>query len=113
MISSHYPILQVVIPLLGAPICVLIREKTWVWAISLITAWSSFIISMLLWLTVSKEGAISYHIGNWPPPWGIEYRIDILSALVLILVSGIGSLLIIFDRKSIENEITEERAYLF
>ena len=113
MISSHYPILQVVIPLLGAPICVLKREKTWVWAISLITTWSSFIISMLLWLTVSKEGAISYHIGNWPPPWGIEYRIDILSALVLILVSGIGSLVIIFARKSIENEIPEERAYLF
>ncbi len=113
MISSHYPILQVVIPLLGAPICVLIRQKTWVWAIALITVWSSFIISILLCLTVSKEGAISYHIGNWPPPWGIEYRIDILSALVLILVSGIGSLVIIFARKSIENEIPEERAYLF
>ncbi len=113
MISSHYPILQVVIPLLGAPICVLIRQRTWVWVVSVVTAWSSFIISILLWLAVSKKGAISYHIGNWPPPWGIEYRIDILSALVLILVSGIGSLVIIFARKSVEKEIPEDRTYLF
>ena len=31
-------------------------------------------------------------IGSWPPPWGIEYRVDALVGFVLVLVSGIGAL---------------------
>ena len=33
-------------------------------------------------------GPISYHLGGWAPPWGIEYRVDLLNAFVLVLVSG-------------------------
>ena len=28
-------------------------------------------------------GVISYHMGNWAPPLGIEYRIDFVNAFVL------------------------------
>ena len=26
-------------------------------------------------------------LGGWAPPWGIEYRVDLLNAFVLMLVS--------------------------
>lgn len=29
-----------------------------------------------------QTGPISYHLGGWPPPWGIEYCVDVLSAFV-------------------------------
>ena len=33
-----------------------------------------------------RHGVISYAIGGWAPPIGIEYRIDLLNAFVLVLV---------------------------
>jgi len=42
-----------------------------------------------LWAVVN-HGIISYELGGWAPPWGIEYRIDALNALVALLISSIA-----------------------
>ena len=58
-----------------------------------------FIAGALLW-QVLTGGPISYHIGGWPPPWGIEYRVDLLNGFVLVLVSAVGAVIMPFARRS-------------
>ena len=79
-LAQHLPALQVVIPLLAAPLTVLLRHRTLAFAVALLASWTAFAISITLWLQVDASGTISYAIGNWPPPIGIEYRVDALSS---------------------------------
>lgn len=112
-LAPHFPALQVVIPLIAAPVAVLLRRRSLAFAVVLAASWVSLAISIMLWLRVAQEGTISYAIGNWPPPWGIEYRVDTLSALVLVLVSGIAAIVLPFSRASIESEVPQQQHYLF
>ena len=112
-LAQHLPALQVVLPLLSAPLAVLLRRAAPAFIIVTAAAWAAFAISIALWLQVAAEGTISYHIGHWEPPWGIEYRIDRLNSFVLVLVSGIAALVLPYSRASIEREIPRESHYLF
>lgn len=109
----HLPILQVVVPLMAAPLTVLLRRRSLAFAVVTISTWVALAISVLLWLQVADSGTISYAIGNWPPPWGIEYRVDQLSGFMLVLVSGIAALVLPYSRASIEAEIPPQQHYLF
>jgi multicomponent Na+:H+ antiporter subunit D len=57
---------------------------------------------------VIEQGAFSYRLGGWAPPWGIEYRIDHLNAIMLVLVSLISLLVAVHARKSVERELPEK-----
>lgn len=115
--SQHLPALQVVIPLISAPLAVLFRQRTLAFILVTAAAWFAFACSIALWLhpdlAFGQPGFISYHIGSWAPPWGIEYRIDRLSSFVLILVSGMAAVTLPYARASIEREIPRELHYLF
>ncbi len=113
MISQHLPILQVVVPLIAAPLCVLLRRAWLSWALALATTWAAFAMALALLDRVLTGGTISYEIGGWAPPWGIEYRIGISNAFVLAIVAGIGSVVLPFARQSIAAEVEEDRHYLF
>ena len=64
-------------------------------------------------MRVAQVGVISYAIGSWPPPWGIEYRVDALNAFVLVLVSLVGTVVMPYARVSIAAELPREQEYLF
>ena len=112
-LAAHLPALQVVIPLLAAPLTVLLRRRAYAFGVALTVSWAAFAIALSLWLQVAGGGTISYAIGNWPPPWGIEYRVDGLSAFVLVLVAGVAALVLPYSRISIEAEIPPQQHYLF
>ncbi|MFQ5743389.1 MAG: monovalent cation/H+ antiporter subunit D family protein [Acidobacteriota bacterium] len=112
--ETHLPILQVVVPLMAAPLCLLLRRRTLVAVFTLVVTWATFLTSVLLLLRVLDQGPLSYEIGGWPPPWGIEYRVDILSAFVLVLVSGIGAMVMTYAPASLSVELPDyKRHYLF
>ncbi len=114
MIAAHLPVLQVVVPLLGAPVCMLLRGRDWAWRFALVVAWASFAISCLLLQRVLNEGVISYELGGWAAPWGIEYRVDTVNAFVLLIVSAIGAVTMPYARQSILKELEgRHRIYLF
>ena len=113
MISSHFLVLQVLLPLIAAPVCVMFRHAKVAWMVTCLVAWLSFGISCALLQEVQTSGVISYAIGGWLAPWGIEYRLDILNSFVLIIVSGIGAIVATFASESVHNEISEDRIYLF
>ena len=113
MISPHLPALQVVLPLIAAPLLVVIRRPALVWGLSVAVTWLCFAIAVGLLIQVMDSGPISYRIGDWAAPWGIEYRVDEIGGLVLVIVSGIGAVCMLFARASVEHEIADDRIYLF
>lgn len=112
-LSPHLPALQVVVPLIAAPLSLLLRRAGLAFGVALAASWAALAVSVLLWLQVEATGTISYAIGNWPAPWGIEYRVDRLSAFVLVLVSGMAALVLPYSRASIEAEVSPEQHTLF
>ena len=112
-IAQHLPALQVVIPLISAPLAVLLRHGGLAFAVVTAGAWAAFATAILLWMQVGSSGDISYHIGSWAPPWGIEYRVDRLTSFVLLLVSGMAALVLPWSRASIEREVPRELHYLY
>lgn len=113
MIAAHLPILQVVVPLMSAPLCVLLRRPTAAWSLALVVTWTTLAIALALLVQVLDAGPISYQIGDWAAPWGIEYRLDMASAFVLVIVAAIGSAVIPFARVSVAREVATDRIYLF
>ena len=113
MITAHLPALQVVAPLMSAPLCLLLRRPNAAWALALVVTWVSFGIAIMLLIQVLDTGPISYRIGDWAAPWGIEYRVDMAGAFVLVIVSAIGSVVMPYARASVAAEIPYSRIYMF
>jgi multicomponent Na+:H+ antiporter subunit D len=110
---AHLPALTVVVPLVAAPLAVLLRRPASAWLVVASACAFSFGAALLLGIEVAGHGPISYHIGNWPPPWGIEYRIDALNAFVLVLVSGVAAVVIPYAWRSAAAELRRDQLYLF
>ena len=112
-VSFHLPALQVILALIAAPICLLVREPNKAWLIALTVTWTLLFIALMLLDKVLEIGTVSYSLGNWPAPWGIEYRIDIVNAFMLVIITIVGSAVMPYARSSVENEISKDRIYLF
>ncbi len=110
---QHAPILPVIIPLLGAPLCLLIRHPRAASFVALVVASLSFLASCLLLQQVLQIGTISYELGGWPAPWGIEYRIDYLNSYLMVLVSGMGAVVLVAAQSSMRKELPENRHTYF
>lgn len=110
---THLPVLIVVAPLIAAPLVAIMRGGRWPWAVATLVTWFSFLCSILLLAHVSSYGVVSYAMGGWEPPWGIEYRVDFANALLLVLITGIASVVLPYARLSIRQEVGEEKAPLF
>ena len=112
--SNIFLILLVIIPLIAAPICVLLRNATAAWAVSMAVALSVFTIAIKLVSDLSSSDRVLYYrIGGWDAPWGIEYALDKVGGLVILVVSIIGALSLVYAKRSVEKEIPSERIYLF
>ena len=110
---AHLPILQVIVPLMAAPACLILRRPQLVWMFTLLASAIAFIISILLLQQVMQTGTISYELGGWSPPWGIEYRIDKLNAFIALIISGVSTVVLVAAHTSIEKEIPQEKHTLF
>ncbi len=111
--TSHLPILQVVVPLIAAPIMVLLRSGPIAWVLAVSVSWAALAIAAGLFVEVADGSLVSYWIGSWPPPYGIEYRIDVVNAFLVLLISLIAAVVIVYSRESVRAEIPPERHYLF
>ncbi|MDH3786723.1 MAG: monovalent cation/H+ antiporter subunit D family protein, partial [Acidobacteriota bacterium] len=111
--ETQLPALLIVVPLLAAPLCVIIRHRRLVQPFALLVAWATFVLSIAMALRVHSDGTWVYALGDWAAPWGIEYRIDTLSCILAIIVSGIGAWVLTYAPRSVAHEIEEGRHYLF
>jgi len=113
MLEQHLAVLPIILPLIAAPIALILGRSILSWGFAtLISAWACFASWQLLATTLS-DGVISYAVGGWPPPWGIEMRVDTANAFVLLAVSAISTLVLLFAKDSIQKEIDESQHALF
>ena len=113
MINEHLPALQVVVPLLAAPICFLILNNRLSWLFATLVSWLCFAMAILLVIEVKDGTVLHYEFGGWAPPWGIEYRVDILNSYVLLIVTAIAAAVFPFSWKSIQKEIPKSHHRIF
>lgn len=111
--QEQLPVLQVLVPFVAAPLLVTIGHKGLAWPITMLSSVISLIVSALLLAQVIDGSVISYHLGGWAPPLGIEYRVDAANAFVLFLISAIATLVLPYARASVAAEIPREKHTLF
>ncbi|MEX0618323.1 MAG: hypothetical protein WD180_05140, partial [Pseudohongiellaceae bacterium] len=110
---NHLPILQVIVPLLAAPSCLIINKARLAWVFAVFASMATWVISVALCLQVTSGGIISYSLGGWDAPWGIEYRIDALNVYVLLIISSISTVVLWAAYDSIQREVEEHRQPFF
>lgn len=113
MIDQHFPVLAILLPLIGAPLCMLLGRNMLAWMFASIVSALSFLVSVGLLMATLEHGVVSYAVGGWEPPWGIEMRIDVASALVLLAVTTISTLVLIYAKESVEKEIEKSHHTLY
>lgn len=96
--KEHLPALLIVVPLLAAPICLFLRNKSVVRIFSILVAWTCLAIAWtILGMVIDPlQGPINYHMGGWSMPVGIELSIDAANAFVLLIVAGIAAVVMPF-----------------
>lgn len=110
---AHLPALQVIVPMLSAPIIVLLQPRGLAWAGATLAAVVSFAISIALAVAVLGGETQTYSMGGWPAPFGIALSVGGLSALVLLVVTGAAAIALLAARPSIDQQIELERQPMF
>lgn len=112
--SAHLPVLLVVLPLLMAPVIVLLRERRVARAVATSTAFGTAAIGWGLVHQASGQiEPISYHLGGWPPPIGIEYVVSRASAFVVALVSTVAAVGLLLGTRETREEVRDGQQHLF
>ncbi len=112
-LTPHLPALQVIVPMLAAPMLALLAPRGLAWAAATLVSLMSFAIAVQLTILVLAGQVPGYFMGSWPAPFGIELRIDDFTALMLLVLTGASSVALIGGRMSIDSEIEAERQPLF
>jgi len=112
---AHAAPLLVVVPLMAAPLLVFLPSGRVAWVISMLTTLVSLLFALILVGQVQNMpgGVVSYALGGWAPPAGIEFRVDALNALILLIVTAIGFLAAVFSWPTVIAEVREAKHHLF
>ncbi len=106
-------VLEVVLPLLAAPVCVLVRHPRFCRFFSLGIVAICFWIAVALLFEVRGGGVVSYQLGGWQPPLGIEYRVSTVNAYLLALVTAMALVVLSFDSRGGPPRVPEQRRHLY
>ena len=109
MLSPHLPVLPILLPLIAAPLCIFLGRSSLPWLLATLVSAGSLVVSALLLAASIDQGALSYAVGGWAPPWGIEMRVDALSAFVLLAVTAVSTLVLVYSKDSIDKEVDSEK----
>lgn len=111
--GDNLSLLLVVVPLIAAPVAAVFPRGRSSWAVAfVVSVLCAVLAAVQLWMVV-HDGTISYELGGWAPPWGIEYRIDAVNALVALIVAAIAAITLPYALLSGEQEIPAEKIPLF
>ncbi len=113
IIRNNLPALQVLVPLTLAPLITLLNNRNLSWLLAMVGTSVSLLIAVVLTTQVLDGSVISYALGNWAPPLGIELRVDAANALVLLIVAAIGTCAAIYARPSVDKELGMTEQPLF
>jgi len=106
--------LIVVVPMLGAAVAALLPPGRLPWLLATAVSWFMLYAAAVLAAQSMDLGVLSYWMGGWQPPIGIEYRLDPANALVALLVSLLAAVVLPYAGRSLASEVPEEKSpYLY
>ena len=114
MTSSNLPVYVMAVPLLTAFFVNLLGRLSKAWIAPLVLGSLAFssLASLVVMTRVMASGRISYIVGNWQAPYGIELVVDHLSVLMLVLISLVALTTSFSALKSVAQELPDQE-YLF
>lgn len=109
-LAEQLPVLIVITPLIGAFLVPLLyrRYRKTSGYLVLLFLLLSVVMAVFLLIKVLREGPFSYQMGNWPPPWGIEYIADPLRVYMLLVVVAVSLWIFLYALKDLEHELRRE-----
>lgn len=129
---THAAPLLVMVPMITATLLVFLPSGRAAWLVSILATFAAFLFALLVLGLVQLDvvgqssllaagietnlvspGTLSYAMGGWAPPAGIEFRVDALNAVILLLVTAIGFLAAAFSWPTVNAEIRDEKQNLF
>ncbi len=102
----------IALPLLSAIISVCIRNYTLSLVLTIATIVATFSLVLFMFL-YNGFNDITYHFGDFAPPFGIEYKINSLSFFYLIMIMIIAVVTITWSKNIVIKEIGKDKGYLF
>ncbi len=110
IIATHFPALQILIPLAGALFTALSFNRFISWIIAVISAFLSLTLSVYVF-QLTTTSAIFYAFGDWPAPVGIEYRLDHLNQPIIVFINAVLLFFLVFGKELINSTITNYIEY--
>ncbi|TWI76842.1 multisubunit sodium/proton antiporter MrpD subunit [Desulfobotulus alkaliphilus] len=108
--SQHSPVLIVMAPfLLGmAAAAAGWANRKWAFPMAFLGLLSGLIAAIHMLIKTAKGEILVYHMAGWLPPFGIAYRIDTFSALILTAIMAVALINLVASRASAEKDFTEK-----
>lgn len=110
---EHLPALLIVLPMVGAPLNLLVRSSRLSWLLSSAILATALGISLQLVQRVMATGPVAYEMGGWAAPVGITYHIDAVGAFVTVIVTLVSFVAMLYARRSVDDELPADVHYLF
>ncbi|GGY54770.1 monovalent cation/H+ antiporter subunit D family protein [Parvularcula lutaonensis] len=113
MLLDDLPVLPVILPLVAAPVCLLLPNNRLAGSFATLVAWIALVLSAMLLHTVAVVGPVEYALGGWASPLGIIYRVDLAGAIVMTLVALMASVTFPYAIESAREEIVPSQTSAF
>ncbi len=113
--SRHLPLLIPLILLIGAllaPLVGVFRHR-WSYPLALTAVAADAGVSIWALAETVDGGPISYELGGWAPPIGIEYIVDPLSGFFATVVAVVALVVMVGARGMVEEEMPEKEVPYF
>jgi multicomponent Na+:H+ antiporter subunit D len=106
----HFPALIIIAPLLSAFVIVIAGwlNKKYCFPLAAAALGISLLAAIEMLGRVMASGPITYRMAGWAPPWGIEYNVDHLSALVLVVVAAVACINLIATQRIVQRDFSEK-----
>ncbi len=104
---THVPVF-VIISCLGLafalPVLCRFRPRPAGWLVRALLMLNTALVARVL-LFVNHQGTFYYHLGSWPPPWGIELSIDYLGLFTALVVHGVSLAVVFYAQTDLAGEV--------
>lgn len=113
MYIRSFPLVAILILLVSAFVMPMIKKRSIVKGLSLVSMGISSILALITLVYVKENGSFIYRIGHWDAPWGIEFQIGIIEAMMGFLFTSVAALIIWYSIYSIHKEIKDNRVVFY
>ena len=116
--STQWPVLIVILPFLFGLFATIIGsfKKDWALPTIIIGLMGSFIAALKTLCLVAEKDQIIYKLAGWSYkkfPIGIEYAVDHLNAIVLVMITFVALLVAFYSKHSVEKELPENKVAFY